>query len=320
MRTNGRKSRQIERYLAFTLVELLVVVAIIGILVAMLLPAVQMVREAARRTECQNRLRQIGLAIANFESVYQQLPPGRIGCDDSGEELPTVNHCPPNLSSADKNGASGFISILPFLEMKTLFDQLNVADGGLWNRDVDDLGWYWTSSEKYQAVKVEIDDYWCPSEYSKRDSYVYAPVRAATSSYAFSMGTKGPSFPETETKYFNDGAFLYGRSIKTKSVYDGMSNTISVGEVVRPDIWESSNIWNYAIANADCLRTTENPLNTKPGEGVLNMLRNGAFGSNHPGMGAFLFLDGHIESVSDSIELVVYQSLSTIERGELISN
>ena len=72
-----------KRY-GFTLVELLVVIAIIGIIVGMLLPAVQSVREAARRTSCQNNFRQIGLAISNYESARQELPPGRLGCDDMG--------------------------------------------------------------------------------------------------------------------------------------------------------------------------------------------------------------------------------------------
>ena len=104
---------------AFTLVELLVVVAIIGILIGLLLPAVQSVREAARRASCMNNMRQIGIAVLNFESANMKLPPGRVGCDDIGEQM-SVSQCPPGLTSVEKNGASGFVSILPQLEQNNL--------------------------------------------------------------------------------------------------------------------------------------------------------------------------------------------------------
>ena len=95
----------------FTLVELLVVIAIIGILIGMLLPAVQSVREAARRTQCQNNLRQIGLACLNYESARQQLPPG-VTDDDSS--LIDANH-------------TGFVFLLPFMEQANLFDQFDLT-------------------------------------------------------------------------------------------------------------------------------------------------------------------------------------------------
>jgi len=299
----------------FTLVELLVVIAIIGILIGLLLPAVQSVREAARRTSCQNNLRQIGIATQIYESARKKLPPGRVGCDDSGELL-GVSDCRPGLTPQEKNGASGFVVILPQLELGNLRDQIDVANGGLWNRDVDDLEWY-ACPDKKSGVREEISVYWCPSETAQRRSSVYDPVSSATASYAFCSGTHGPSSNEVQNKYGNDGAFVYREAKGLNDIADGTSNTFAVGEVVQPDTWESSNIWSYSISNADSLRSTENPLNTQPGLGSVNMLRNGAFASNHPQIGLFLYLDGHVDSVSSQIDEQVYRGASTIAGGEV---
>lgn len=298
----------------FTLVELLVVIAIIGILIGILLPAVQSVREAGRRTQCQNNLRQIGLAIANHESTHGKLPPGRIGCDDTGDEM-TITDCPQGLSPENKMGASGFVSILPELEQQGLYDQLAVFVGGLWNRDVHDLGWYDIQS-KHDGIKQHLQVYWCPSELSQQLSMVYYPVTAATSTYAFCSGTLGPDQPEYVTKYENNGAFVYRRQLKIRDVRDGLSNTMLVGEVIQVDIYESSNIWNYALANADSLRTTCNPLNTAPGDGITFELQNGAFASRHPGGGSFVYGDGTVRFMRDDVHLHIYQSLSTVAAGD----
>lgn len=300
-----------RRTSAFTLVELLVVVAIIGILIAMLLPAVQQVREAARRASCQNKLKQIGLAVLNFESANMELPPGRVGCDDIGQQMSVVPACAGSLTPAQKNGASGFVSLLPFLEMQSLYDQIALDDGGLWNRDIDDLQWL-DSAAKREAVEMSLPALWCPSEQADTVSNVYFPVIAGASSYALSSGTKGPDNLVHVTKYKNDGAFFYHEKVKLSQFRDGLSDSFLAGEVVAPDTHESSNVWTYAIANADCLRTTTNPLNTRPGDGVVVELRNGAFGSSHSGGGNFVFADGHVRFIDDTIELSAYRELSDI--------
>ena len=303
----------------FTLVELLVVIAIIGILIGMLLPAVQSVRESARRTACQNNFRQIGVAISNYESAHQEIPPARLGCDDIGENN-GVAECPPGLTSEEKSGASGFISLLSFLELTNLEQQLAINDGGLWNRDVDDIVWWESSPDKRAGILEELPVMWCPSENGERVSLVYQPVVAATSSYAFNNGSLGPTSPVYVTKYRNNGAFVYKTPKSFSEVSDGLSSSFFVGEVTRPDIWPSSNVWSYTIANADCLRSTDNPLNTLPGAGDVLERRNGAFASSHPGGSLFLYGDAHVQFISENVEFQLYQDLSTINGGEVISS
>ena len=203
------------------------------------------------------------------------------------------------------------------MEQTNLARQLELENGGLWNRDVDDLKWWQDFPEKRSAVMQSLQVFWCPSEAGRMESEVYLPIVAATSCYAFSNGSLGPDHAVHTTKYKNNGAFFYHGQVRLSDVRDGLSNTYFVGEVLRPDTYESSNVWSYAIANADCLRTTTNPLNTLPGDGIVVERRNGAFGSNHPGGANFVYGDGHVVFVGDEIELETYRSLSTIADGEV---
>lgn len=300
---------------AFTLVELLVVISIMGVLVALLLPAIQAAREAARRTTCLNNQKQVGLAIMEFEMANRHFPAGRVGCDDMGETQ-SIAVCPPGLPPEKKTAASGFVMILPYLEMRPLFDQLNVANGGLWNRNVNDISWYGDPG-KNQGIKVIIPTFVCPSDEPPTISYVYHPIGAATASYAFVSGSKGPTFPEEEVRYYNNGLFVYVVGRRLKQIGDGLSNTMMIGEVVLPDTYESSNTWSYARPHADSLRTTMNPINTWPGTGILyENRRNGAFGSFHPDGAIFSFADGRVQFIADDIELATYRAMSTIDQGD----
>ena len=291
----------------FTLVELLVVTAILGSLVAIILPAVQAAREAARRQICSDHLKQLALAVSAYESADRQFPAGRVGCDDTTD----IAVCPPGLPVDRKTAASGFVTLLPYLEQQPLYAQLNVAQGGLWNRNIDDLGWF-SDPQKAAGVTQRPPIFVCPSDDSEPISDVYAPVLAATGNYVFVQGTKGPGTPRPVAKYDNDGMFLYVRQRRAKEVSDGLSRTLLLGEAVFAHTWESSNTWTYARFNADSLRTTEYALNTPPGHGGSYERQNGAMGSSHPRGALFSFADGHIEFLDDEIDLPLYRALSTI--------
>jgi prepilin-type N-terminal cleavage/methylation domain-containing protein/prepilin-type processing-associated H-X9-DG protein len=298
---------------AFTLVELLVVIAIMAVLIGLLMPAVQAARETARRAVCTDRQKQVVLAIRNYETAHGAFPAGRLGCDDTGEGAP-IPLCPPGLTPEEKNAASGFIPILPYIELQALFDQLDVAHGGLWNRNVASLAWY-DIPAKRAGIQQRVPLFVCPSDTADELSDVYDPVIAATASFVLVQGSIGPGHPayaKAAAKYDNNGLFTYKQARREREVTDGLTHTLAVGEVILADWWESSNTWTYARQNADALRTTANPLNTRPGAGVMSDLQNGAFASHHPGGATFAHADAHVEFIQEDIDLSLYRALSTI--------
>jgi prepilin-type N-terminal cleavage/methylation domain-containing protein/prepilin-type processing-associated H-X9-DG protein len=323
----------------FTLVELLVVIAIIGILVALLLPAVQAARAAARRAQCTNNLKQIALAMANYESINREFPPGKIGCDNTIIEP----LCGASVPCAGRSRGSGFVLILPMLELQSLYDLVSatvhmimpIGAGGGGSLDASCSGWKTPGYEQFIATRPEVMV--CPADTAlpvyNLENLKKFDTRWATGSYAMMSGTLGPtSFSTTgptDCAYFNDGVFLYKKAYEPKHITDGLSHTIFVGETVDGHTPEAINRWTTASRIEDALRSAENPPNTFPGEGIYiddgsgnplyGVKYNGAFASRHPGGTQFVFGDGHGVFINENIDLATYHALATRATEETVS-
>ena len=333
---NIKTNRCVNRHLAFTLVELLVVIAIIGILIALLLPAIQAAREAGRRAACTNNLKQIGLGIESYESANKRFPPGRKGCDNinGAGATSTDRHPNPNMPnytvnndiSCDGNplrirlGYGTFVFILPFIELNGIYKTMDLPN--LWITTIPLVD----GSKNSIAVHQRPPEYVCPSDNSPpvtrlRGNSSDVDGEGATGCYAVVMGIQGPNLGNNSSiKVDNDGPFIYKREFARKNIVDGVSHTLFVGEL-------SDGLCKWAAGfRHTSMRSTWNQINTrigKPGstdwtDGDGTKL-NGAFGSKHPGGANFAFGDGHVTYITDKINMALYRALSTRASKDSIS-
>ena len=331
-----------QRGRGFTLVELLVVIAIIGVLVALLLPAIQAAREAARRMQCVNNQKQIGLALLNYESTRKKFPAGRHGCDGSQTNL--IKGCEHPVPSVEPSSMSALVKILPYLEQQALYDLLNSRDNDLlispweiiWPSEQGSGGNIpyedWATPELQKALATRPDGYICPSADSLPEAqskhFDNAVFRPATGDYVLCMGHRGPTWIRDiyAVKTDNSGIFFYIREIRMKEIEDGASNTFFGGEVLDSHGIDSSNIWSRAIRHLDGMRTTDNPVNTAPGDPVFHRktespdfpyFANGGFASRHPGGANFVYGDGRVEFISEDVDLVTYRAFGSRASQEI---
>ncbi|HWL10820.1 MAG TPA: DUF1559 domain-containing protein [Planctomicrobium sp.] len=294
---------------AFTLIELLVVIAIIAILVALLLPAVQQAREAARRSQCKNNLKQIGLAMHNYLDVHGAFPPGAITqVADAQYSLPlTVTVVSGNVECW---GWGAFL--LPYLEQTTLYNNAGIGQG----RPLEDV------ASTYAVVPLSV--YRCPSDVGPLLRVPSGFGTWATSNYKANMGHRsGPGWADinpsqsTSTISANldvkaTGMFFRDVCRKVRDVTDGMSNTILVGEVK----WEiigttqsqsTGGVWAGAKQGAggniakDILGSGRGPINTTATS--INETAE-VYGSRHTGGAHFVLADGSVRFLSENLDFV----------------
>jgi prepilin-type N-terminal cleavage/methylation domain-containing protein/prepilin-type processing-associated H-X9-DG protein len=334
------------RKCAFTIVELLVVIAIIGVLVALLLPAVQAARAAARRMSCKNNLRQLGIAMHNYHDVHRKFPPGyRFKPNSPIEGMGTPN-----------------VSLLAFLEQANL---KTLADAN--------IPWYLQSPA---TAKTIVRVFLCPSD-TANNPMTYPWVAAmgvpvgdkfANSSYAYSLGYRDafsfssdfgppPVTPES-------GVFAYHSQTRLASITDGSSNTFAVGEAasgfricegigcttpVTGPLGENGSAHGWLVGGtgaepfyATGLRytghfaSTVERMNKWPVTDSFAGISGGKpfdnsasweggphwashFRSFHSGGSQFLFCDGSVHFLSETIEMTTYRNLSCIQDGQVVS-
>jgi prepilin-type N-terminal cleavage/methylation domain-containing protein/prepilin-type processing-associated H-X9-DG protein len=302
----------------FTLVELLVVIAIIGILMAALLPAIQAAREAARRIDCTNRLKQIGLAAINYESAKHRFPPGYLGM------------MPPADMPIDQDQWTGVIPhLLPFLEAKSVSDRIQSN-----YLKVELLGYppWWTSDNEWAISQTRISDLLCPSApetipsggtYIFMHSYWSAPF-AGYIGYYFPNGEggellartdylgSGGQFGKINLSFFDryQGVFSDRSKAKISSIKDGQSKTLLFGEAfgdigtITPGEYDLGYSWigcgmmvtNWGLSDGSWYQ----------------------FSSRHPGVVGFCFVDGSVHQLQKEISPDVLNALGGIADGDAI--
>ncbi|MCS7239606.1 MAG: DUF1559 domain-containing protein [Thermoguttaceae bacterium] len=331
----------------FTLVELLVVITIIGILCALLLPAVQAAREAARRAQCQNNLRQIGIATRVFENFLGRLPWGtRHGHADSGQ--PTEGY---------HQFYGSFLEILPY------FEQGNISKLYDPSKSYSDTTPNASGLSNWEVINRPLSVFSCPSDVGDKGTVT------GWGSYSWSGGNNGSdSYPDPSSVYYgypvegntgqnmynpsknweggyHDGAIINSRegNIDWDDIKDGTSNTLLAGETGwvlerMPNGAKGFTIWgaahyprSHVSTNVKLnLKVSPNGCNPNVGSGPMarirvslddprNWINNGCFGfrSPHPGGVNFVFCDGSVRFLSETIHHRTYMSLGSRARSDV---
>jgi prepilin-type N-terminal cleavage/methylation domain-containing protein len=327
----------------FTLIELLVAISIIGVLIALLVPAVQAAREAARRVQCQSNLRQLGLALAHYESAAGVYPFG-VGADS--DKLIS------QIASSNSRRYSLHSQILPYLEQTPLFNQLNFFFQPFAPDQTGDPAVVTGSGPNETAARTVVSVFLCPSDFDRMNSRPWGQTNYRSCNGSSWSGRAG------------DGMFGQSTRIRTADVRDGLSNTAAMSERVRghddfakldinadlfreaaPWTEDTFRAWCQGLSDSDAFALPRNPAVANSGmnwlEGNMTWTRynhllppgskscaNGltwdgvamTANSRHAKTVGLLKGDGSVRFVSHSVNPRVWSALGTIAGGEVISS
>ncbi|PQO32395.1 DUF1559 domain-containing protein [Bremerella cremea] len=284
-----------SRY-GFTLVELLVVIAIIGVLIALLLPAVQQAREAARRNSCSNQMKQIGLALHNYHDTYKSFPYGSVHF------------------TAQSNPVGWHYAILPFIEQNALYEQ-------------GDPSIAYNSGVNAPMREMRMEAYLCPSSSSKAEKADDNTAHFTTHYYGI-MGPTGTN-PQSGTNYkentngshggfSQEGIFYFNERRTFADLLDGTSNTFMVGEIswaerngnsTRYRPWNRGGQLNQFMAPC---KNVANPINSD----YTALFNDMSYGSNHPGGCQFVMGDASVHFVPEVVDYNIYLSTASTSGSE----
>ena len=301
-RTHSSRSR------GFTLIELLVVIAIIAILIALLLPAVQQAREAARRTQCKNNMKQLGLALHNYHDVHGAFPSGWIAVDG-------------RVQSAHDglNGAGWGTMILPFIDQAPLYSKF---DANLAIHDPANIDFINNVLPAWQCPSDPKPDKW---EIEEEGSPGTVLATLPTANYIGAFGTEeldgceeppGTAPVASNGQCRGNGMFYHNSRVRMRDITDGTTNTYMIGERrTRPDLgWFST--WPGMVAEGEeAFQRILGSADHVPNDPVSHL---DDFSSSHVGGAQFVLGDGSVRFISENIDHGLYQSLATIRGGEVV--
>ncbi len=308
----------------FTLIELLVAIGVIGLLLALLLPAVQAAREAARRTQCLSNLRQMGIALSMYESVHAMFPPGQ----------------PYTGKTWSSNKISGHSQLLPHLDLVPLYNSINMSF-------VQDDRPTFPSMENHTARNTTVSVFLCPSdaEARRRNNYRFNQGRLIgrvgrpwEGPFAFGILPRVATMRDglASTAFMSErvaGTFEVGRAdrardakvpIKRGTPY--LTDEEFIGHCLDspPRFWEhtSGRYWFYHDLHHTTYNHNGTPNDPRPtcSGGIESSLGLHPPRSFHPGLVHVLRGDGSVTPINDSIAGTVWISLGTPDGGEIISN